>query len=357
MKTFKPQLLPNNKAGEAPDWEELIKDPQAWLYSNKLDGARVEIKDDGEVVGRSLKSLPSIHINYMAREIAQLLKIQEGSIIEAEFYSPEMNFAEIMHFFRTEDVTSTHTLQKYLKLWKKTGGHTENGWPYPGRSVEWLTTWHDSLKFYAFDVVNIHNPAVPKAVRTLALGRYCDDYKDAMGELSLDLVMIKQVALNSIDEMYQMFDQAIIDGCEGVVAMHKNSNYKFGRHTLNSKQAFKIKDDNQGFDGVIIGVGESTVAIEGAPKTTNELGRSVTSKLKEHRQPSGMAKGFEVLMDDGRKLDVSLKGFDHPARIKMLQEPLKWIGETIRFTGMHPVKPGGVPRHAHYTKGNIRDAK
>jgi len=70
-----------------------------------------------------------------------------------------------------------------------------------------------------------------------------------------------------------------------------------------------------------------------------------------------MAKGFLVQMDDGRRLTVSLKGFDHPARIKMLQEPLKWIGETILFTGMHPVKEGGVPRHAHYTDGNIRDAK
>jgi hypothetical protein len=268
-----------------------------------------------------------------------------------------MTFSEIMHFFKTENVTSVHTLQKYLKLWRKTGGHTDKGWPYPGRSVEWLTTWHDSLKFYAFDVVNIHTPEVSKAVRTLALDRYCDVYRDAMGDFSLDLVMIPQVPLNHIDEIYQMFDQAILDGYEGIVAMHKNSNYKFGRHTLNSKQAFKIKNDNLEFDGLIVGVEESTVAIPGAPKTTNELGRSVTSKLAEHRQPSGMAKGFLVEMEDRRRLTVSLKDFDHPARIKMLQHPMEWIGETIKFTGMAPVKADGVPRHAHYTIGNIRDSK
>ena len=341
MSTFKPQLLPNNKAGVSPDWAERIEDPQAWLFSNKLDGARVEIKDDGEVVGRSLKSLPSIHINYMAREIAQLLQIQEGSVIEAEFYSPEMNFAEIMHFFRTEDVTSTHTLQKYLKLWKKTGGHSENGWPYPGRSVEWVTTWHDSLKFYAFDVVNIHTPEVGKAVRTLALGRYCDNYKAIMGTLSLDLVMIPQIPLDHIDAMYQMYDQAILDGYEGIVAMHKNSNYKFGRHTLNSKQAFKIKNDNLEFDGRVVSIEEATEVREGAMKTTNELGRSVTSKLKEDRVPSGMAKGLLVIMGDGNSLTVSLKGFDHPARRRMLENPSEYVGKWIRFTGMAPVKEGG----------------
>jgi len=357
MSKFKPQLLPNNKAGEAPNWEELIKDTQAWLFSNKLDGARVEIKDDGEVLGRSLKSLPSVHINYMAREIAQLLKIQEGSIIEAEFYSPEMNFAEIMHFFRTEDVTSEKTVSKYVKLALKTNYEADKGWPYPGRTVEWLTTWHDSLKFYAFDAVNINNPETPKTIRTLALGRYCDDYKYAMGALSLDLVMIKQVHLNNIDELYQMFDQAILDGYEGVVAMHKNSGYKFGRHTLNSKQAFKIKNDNVNFDGFVIAVEEATEVREGAMKTKNELGRSVTSKLKEDRVPSGMAKGLLVEMEDGNRLTVSLKGFDHPARRRMLENPFEYVGKWIRFTGMAPVKKGGCPRHSHFTFGNIRDSK
>jgi hypothetical protein len=357
MNTYKPMLLPNNKAGVAPDWEERIQDVPAWLFSNKLDGARVNIREDGTVKGRSLKDLPSIHINQMGKDIAELLNIQEGSIIEAEFFSPEMTFSEIMHFFKTEDVTSKHTKLKYAKLWHKTGGDVANGWKYPGRDVQWLTTWHDSLKFHAFDVVSVPHPEATKVVRTLALGRYCDDYKDAMDGLSLDLVMIPQFALRDIDAMYQMYDQAIMDGYEGIVAMHKGSCYKFGRHTLNAKQAFKIKDDNQEFDGLIVGVEESTVAIEGAPKTTNELGRSVTSKLQEHRQLSGMAKGFLVRMDDGNELTVSLKGFDHPARIKMLQEPFKWIGETIMFTGMNPVKEGGCPRHAHYTDGNIRDAK
>lgn len=357
MANFKPQLLPNNKAGVTPDWDNLLRDPKEWLFSNKLDGARVEIMDDGEVKGRSLKALPSDHVNWMARDIASVLQKKEGIIIEAEFYSPEMTFSEIMHFFKTEDVTSDHTVSKYRKLWNKTLGDPAKGWRYPGRSVEWLTTWHDSLKFYAFDLVDVAHPETPKAVRTMALEQTCETYEKGMGQLELDLVMIPQETLEHIDEMYQMYDQAILDGYEGIVAMHKNSHYKFGRHTLKSCQAFKIKEDNLSFDGLVIGVEEGTVAREGAEKKVNELGRSVTSKLKEDRIPSGMAKGLQVKMDDGRVLTVSLNGFSHPERIEMLQKPMLYIGETIRFTGMAPVKIGGMPRHAHFTKGNIRDSK
>jgi len=357
MKKFSPQLLPNNKAGENPDWETLLGNVKGWLFSNKLDGARVEIKDDGEVVGRSLKSLPSTHINYMARDIASVLQLKEGSIIEAEFYAEGFTFSEIMHFFKTEDVTSIDTKDKYIKLWNKSEGSVEKGWKYPGRSVEWLTTWHPELKFHAFDLINIHAPETPKAVRTMALEARCDEYEKGMDGLDLDLEMIEQFTLDHIDGVYQAFDQAILDGCEGLVAMHKNSHYKFGRHTLNSQQAYKIKNDNLSFDGVILSIEEGTIAIEGAPKTKNELGRSVTSKLAEHRQLSGMAKGFLVKMEDGRQLTVSLKGFDHPARIKMLQQPFPWIGETITFTGMAPVKVGGMPRHAHAGIDCIRDAK
>jgi hypothetical protein len=37
--------------------------------------------------------------------------------------------------------------------------------------------------------------------------------------------------------------------------MHKNS-YKMGRHSLNSGMAYKIKEDNLQFDGVILSLEE-----------------------------------------------------------------------------------------------------
>lgn len=354
---FKPQLLPNNKVGVAPDWEDRIEFPEDWLYSNKLDGARVELFADGTVKGRSLKSLPSVHINEMAKEIALLLQMHPDSVMECEFYSHDMNFSELMHFFKTEDVTSEKTVTKYQKLWNKTGGDPDLGWKYPGRSVEWLTTWHDSLKFYAFGIVGQGYYDVPFSKRVVVLDRYVAKYTEAIQGYNPQLEMIAQRPFTHIDQLYQAYDQAILDGHEGVVVMHKDSHYKCGRHTLNSKQAFKIKNDDIEYDGQILSVEESTVAREGSKKTINELNRSVTSKLKEDRVPSGMAKGFLVRMDDGNELTVSLKGYNHHDRRELLDNSEEYVGHWIKFTGMAPVKPGGCPRHAHYEKGNLRDEK
>ncbi len=376
---FKPQLLPNNKAGEAIDWEKRIGNPQDWLYSNKLDGARIELYYTGTVKGRSLKDIPSIHIQQMGKDIiASMPSILSDTVIECEFFSPEMNFAEIMHFFRCEDVTSVKEEIKLQKLWNKTKGGTvgilnkvaypidqlvghdlQNAtkWDFPGRTVKWLTTWHKSLKFYAFDCINVQLPLTVKLNRSLILEGYVREHIIGYQGMQKDLMMINQVSFDHIDNMYQAYDQAMLDGYEGLVLIHKNSSYKFGRHTINANVAFKIKDDNKEYDGLIIAVEEGTIAIEGSEKKINELGRSTTSKLKEDRTPSGMAKGLKVKMDDGKTLTVSLKNFSHPDRIYMLREPLKWIGESIRFTGMAPVKKGGVPRHAHFTKGDFRDAK
>ncbi len=376
---FKPQLLPNNKAGEAVDWEGRIGNPQDWLYSNKLDGARIELYYTGTVKGRSLKDIPSIHIQEMGKNIIESMpSILSDTVIECEFFSPEMNFAEIMHFFRCGDVTSLREKQKLQKIWDKTQGGTvgilnkvaypldqltgqdlQNAtkWDFPGRTVEWLTTWHDSLKFHAFDLINVQLPLKTKFERMILLASYTRESLEGYGQLEPDLLMIDQHSFGHIDNMYQAYDQAIMDGYEGLVLMHKKSTYKFGRHTIKANVAFKIKDDNKEYDGLIIGVEEGTVAIEGSEKKINELGRSTTSKLQEDRTPSGMAKGLKVKMDDGKTLTVSLKNFSHPDRIYMLKEPLKWIGESIRFTGMAPVKKGGVPRHAHFTKGDFRDAK
>lgn len=354
---FKPQLLPNNPAGESPDWESRIENPTDWLYSNKYDGARIELFHDGTVKGRSLKALPSAHINRMGKDIALILQMNEGTVMECEFYSPNMTFSEIMHFFKTEDVTSEKTKVKYQKLWTKTGGDPEKGWKYPGRDVEWLTTWHDSLKFYAFGIVSVNALNTPFVSRVIALDRYVTKYTNAMEDYSKDLVMVKQVPFEHIDQLYQAYDQAIIDDLEGLVVMHKQSMYKCGRHTLNAKQAFKIKEDNVEFDGQIIAVEEATEAREGAAKTTNELGRSVTSKLKEDRVPSGMAKGFKVQMEDGNTPTISLNGYNHEERRELLENASDYVGKWIRFTGMKPVKPGGCPRSAHFTAGNFRDEK
>lgn len=345
---FNPQLLPNNPVGEHMDWETLLGDTiQDYYASIKEDGARVELQYDTLAKGRSLKTINNVHIQRMHKELQEELG-KYGGIIEAEFYSPNMTFSEIMHFFKTEDVTSEKTKTKYQKLWNKTQGKSELGWKYPGRSVEWLTTWHPCLKFYAFDYYLQDN--MTKEERDSMLHEMYTDSECPHFEY------IAQQHLANVDMMYHMYDQASMRGSEGLVLVHKNAPYKRGRHTLKSKLAYKIKEDNLEFDGQILDVAEATKAREGAPKTVNELGRSVTSKLKEDRVPAGMAKGFAVRMEDGNELTVSLKGYDHPERKELLDNKENYIGRWITFTGMAPVKAGGCPRHAHFS-GRFRDDK
>jgi hypothetical protein len=64
--------------------------------------------------------------------------------------------------------------------------------------------------------------------------------------------------------------------------------------------AYKIKEDNLQFDGVILSLEEGTEVIEGVDKKINELGRS-NFKIKRTPYSSGLCKGFKVLMDDGNE--------------------------------------------------------
>lgn len=357
IKQFKPMLLPNEITGIAPDWEERIKNPSEWLYSKKLDGGRVELFGNGIVKGRSLKEIPNVFIQTMAKDISLLLQLRDECIIEAELYSEEMNFAEIMHFFRTEDVTSLETVKKYENLWKRSQGDPEKGWPFPGRDFKWATTWHDSLKFYAFSYIDLSKEKESFEKRQNTLSAIIENYNNKLQGLEPNLVLIPQNDFSEIEELYQAFDQSIISGGEGIVITKKSTEYKMGRYTLNSNTVYKLKDDAYEWDGQILGVEEGTIAREGAEKTINELGRSKTSQLQEDRIPSGIAKGFRVRLDDGQELTVSLNGYNHDDRKQLLIEEDYYIGKWIRFKGMQPVKEGGLPRHAIYSRGNIRDDK
>ena len=115
-----------------------------------------------------------------------------------------------------------------------------------------------------------------------------------------------------------------------------------------------MKEDKNEYDGEILDIFEGTVAREDAPKTVNELGRSVTSKLQEDREPSGLAKGI-LTTYNGFELTVSLEGFDHDELREFLANKKDYIGKWIKYTGMAPTK--NVPRHAHFSKGNWRDEK
>lgn len=357
MSNFKPELIPNSKTGQEFELTKNVVNPEDYFCSLKHDGARVVIKADGPVLSRALKEIPNVKLQQMVAEIQLQGILHEQDVLECEFYAPNMTFSEIMHFFKTEDITSEHTRNKYEKLWAKTGGDPEKGWKYPGRDVEWLTTWHPELRLYAFNLVNLERLHETKEDRDRNLRLTLSLYNDNHDVSTRRLEYVHQCIIVSHESIQEFYDKAVERGEEGIVIVRRDAEYKFGRHTMKSGQIFKMKEDKLEFDAMILSVEEATEAREGAVKTVNELGRSKTSQLKEDRVPSGIAKGFRVRMEDGREFTVSLNGFNTEEKRQLLQNPTDFVGEWIRFTAMAPTKPGGMPRQARYTKGNLREAK
>lgn len=360
-KGFKPMLAPNSETGEFVDVENSLAVTSDYMYSNKKDGARTEIFTN-MALSRALKPIKSIEANRMATDLA--LMSQHKGVIEAEFYAHGFTLGEIIHFFNTVDVTSSKTKKKYAAEWKKTrqgtatytkkvkGIDVEVAWKFPGRDPQWCTEWHDELKFHVFDQLNDLDDKRTKAQRYHGLvDMFGNSLKDS------NAILIDQFDLLYPDAVYQAYDQAVLDGYEGLMAVKKSSLYKFGRWSYPSGMIYKLKDDNQEFDGKVISVVEGTKAKEGAEKTINELGRSKTSQFQDDREPSGMATGILVKLEDGLTLTVSLKNYNHDERRELLHCPEVLVGEWIRFSGMAPSKVGGVPRQAIYIKGNIRDSK
>lgn len=350
ISNWKPQLLPNNKPGIPVKWEERIENPLDYLISTKLDGVRVHIPAEGPGLSREKKVIPNKHVQNMVKTVQDTLDFE--GIIECEFYSHEMTFSEIIHFFKSEDVTSDKTKTKYESLYAKTHSGVTLAWKYRGRTPGWLTSWQHSLQFYVFDHY-LENDTRTKEERLID---FSGNYANVIANSPI-INIIPQRIYETHAEIDEAYEKAIDNNFEGLVMIKKNSLYKCNRVTLNSKDAFKRTEDQYPYDGVVLDVEEGTVAREGAPKSINELGRSKTSQLKEDRVPSGIAKGFLVKMDDGNSLTVSLKGFPHAERKKLLKDKSNWVGKTIRFTGKAPVKVGGCPRQAFYVEGNIRDSK
>mgnify|MGYP003665804685 CR=1 FL=1 len=347
MNFFKPMKSPNFETGSVPIWGNLITNPKEWACSEKYDGVRVQLLHTGRTLSREMNAFPSRHVRDMGKQVCKFLPVD--TILEAELYSPEMTFTEILHFAKTEDVTSNKTRKKYEALWRKTQGKWEIkdgklvGWKFPGRSVDWLCRWHESLKFYIFDLWSKQNSSAEKQERYLS-------YEELIPPNHPLAVIIENHTFDTLEEIYNYYESILEEDGEGIMLVKWRAPYKFGRHSVKSNWMYKMKDDKKIFEGVILGVFESTVAKEGTTKTISNLGRSKTSQLKEDREPSGMAGGFRVRMRNGRELKVSLNRYNHEQRRKLLKEEDTVKGIRINFTGMKPVKEGGVPRHAHYTK-------
>lgn len=359
-------LLMNDEAGAIIDWSTRITHPEDWFWSIKDDGVRVEMMSgDSPGLSRALKPIRSIWVQALVKHFQKCYNW--NGVVEAEIYAPGMNLSEIAHFVNTVNVEDPKYKKKWDLEWKKTAQGTstykktvkgkvvDQPWLFPGRTPEWLCTWHKELHLQIFGCFPFTQPLATMEERYILLnsvGIKDDDTKPWK--------VVKQNKLKSLEEMEGQFEAAQLLDREGLVLMHREGQYKQGRIS-SVKQAldigFKYKETNIEFVCVVLDVVEADMATPDAPRFTNELGRTVTSKLAEHRMPSGLAKGFLVLLEDGQQMTVSLNGYDHPLRKKLLENKQATKGAVLTCTGMKPVKVGGKPRSAHYTRGYVPKAE
>lgn len=339
-KNFRPCLAPNNKVGTIDiNWNERILYPGEWYISEKLDDIRAEIIITNgvcEIKTRNMKLFGSILVNEWAQKITDL-KIKVDMILDAAIYCRGMRFNELQHFILSDDVENPN---KFKKIKREI-----NDGRFPDRSFEWLTSYNHDFRMYVFDIANQYSTFGARWLYEIPAAMQFFSRLPFMGTVT-------QRNFESVEAILNFYETVVEEGGEGIVLKHYSHRYKLGRNTLKEGVYFKMKDEAHEFTATIMDVLEGTVVDEYADVTINELGYSTTSKLSADRNPSGKAKGFHVIMDDGRELTVTLSGYTDNDKINLLKSKQLYIGKELKFIGMPATKIGGVPRQAKTIKNN-----
>jgi DNA ligase-1 len=305
MKTFKPQLAPNEKV-------DLSTLSYPLLASTKLDGIRC-IFYKGQILSRSLKQIQ----NKQLRERFEVIRAYTEKwnlILDGEIYSPKLTFQEITHFVMTQDLEDE--------------------------------VLPEDLKFYCFDCIFEERFDSKFTIRLNNAEAECKLFPN-------EIVFVEHWTVYGEEEVQQVFDKVLLKGYEGLILRDPNGKYKFGRGTIKEGLIYKVKPFVT-FDAKITGVEQSTEVNEDAEKKTNELGRSVTSKKIGDRHLIEKASAFWVDYE-GKPLKVILAMTD-PEKVAVWANRASLIGKTIEYKGMKiGMKDGGVPRHPVYLR--MRDDK
>ena len=265
MKIFKPYLLPN----EQPDLDTLNYE---LLASTKLDGCRMEVYKD-KLVTRSLKSVPNKQINEKFEPL-RLYTESNNTMMDGEIYAEGIPFYMISSCFMTQDYTTKTAIKKWAKLCEEYGVNLTR--------EEVL----NKFKFYMFDCVQDEMYDEPFEMRTNRVYKIANEFPNL-------IVPVQQIMVHSANDVRTMFKQVLNKGYEGLILKAPGGRYKCGRATIKESLAFKVKPYVT-LDAQIIGVKQATKVDPNAPKTTNELGKSVTSKKQADRILIPRAKTFTV---------------------------------------------------------------
>lgn len=343
LKTFKPNLIPNNPKDGSVDLDKIIQKNggyNQYLISRKKDGCRLHLIES-KVLTRALKVPGSKLVVERFQELSkELHKI--GVAVDGEFYMHGLKFNAIFRFFSKSDVTTISYLNELERAQERDPKKFRN--EYDGLSIDFLTCFHDNLKLHIFDGILLDRPDI-KGFQDRMF-----EIRERLKTLPSHLLEFVEIAkfdvIDSKALLNNLYEDALELGYEGLVLTHKDHEYKFGRNSLSQGTLLKMKDDALEYDGIVLDVPEATSIKDGVARTTNELGRSVTSKKKDDRELSGLAKGFLVQFENLGTFTVGLKGFSNEMKQELLENKSSYIGRHFKYTGMVPVKD--FPRHAYF---------
>ena len=385
---FNPNLIPNSEVENPIDLKFIIGDNvKDYVISFKKDGCRMELNalGNGEILTRALKPVDSIWLQNRYKALAEKCK-ELGMILEGEIYAHGWRFPEIVRIFKTEDITTDKKIKELqgdlLKfnlrgtidkpIWDKVSPEAaytlgkqeikskfETNWP--GRTVEFMSTYSREILLWPFDCFF---PDFPQLEYRERMEKLFNSFEEPSGELHefLDIVstggwynLLSDEPKRWVDkwrDIEYLYDNALGFEFEGLVIARADRTYKFGRSTEKEATIFKMKEDKNEYDGIVLDILEGTTVKEGVERTKNELGRSVTSKLQEDREPSGIAKGI-LTEYEGHQHTVSFQGYSHEELREILENKEQYIGKWFKYQGMKPTV--FVPRHAHFKEW--RDSK
>ncbi len=345
VKNFRPNLIPNNLKSDPTDFDKIIKKNggyEEYRVLKKKDGCRLELID-GEVLSRALKAPGSKLVVDRFKLIAEEFK-KLNILVEGEFYVHGLKFNSIFRFFSKSDVTCPkYKLQLEKELKKDSEKFLKE---YETTDIEFLTTFHKDLKLHIFDCVILDKLDLDLGFEERMFFLKERIKKSTFLNSNEFIEVSKTYVLHSEEELNQVYQDCLDEGYEGLVLVHYNHEYKLGRNSLTQGTLLKMKEDSLEYDGIILDVLEGTSVKDGVETTLDNFGFSETSKKKDDREPSGIAKGFLVQYEDIGTFVVGLNGFDNTDKMGLLRSKDLFIGKHFKYTGMKPVKD--FPRHAFF---------
>lgn len=317
MENFKPML-----AIDATNALDKISYPK--LASTKLDGIRCIFHPKLGMVSRSLKPIQNKQLQEKFKPILNLVK-EMNIILDGELYGHNLTFQEITRVCMTKDFNDPKTIKKFEKLDTKTS----------------ILILLESIKFCCFEVDNSQLDKFSERALFITQidGRLFE-------ERFKYFEVLNQILVHSKKDVIKTFNYFLKQKYEGAILRALDSPYKYGRSTLKEEYMLKVKPFET-FDAPIKNVVQATEVNPNAEKKINELGRSVTSRLKEDRVLIKKACAFEVCYNDF-VLKVSLAMTD-VEKEEIWQNRDLYLGKMIEYKGMM-IGAKDVPRHPVFVR-------